>query len=52
MVVFSIIDAWLRMAKKEKIMGYLDDSPSWFDLGTIERIKTAEKNIIDRENIS
>lgn len=49
---FSIIDAWLRMAKKEKIMGYLDDSPSWFDLGTIERIKTAEKNIIDRENIS
>ncbi|MAZ93977.1 MAG: hypothetical protein CMF58_06105 [Lentimicrobiaceae bacterium] len=49
---FSIIEAWLQMGKKEKIMAYLDDSPNWFDLGTIERIKTAEKNIIDRENIS
>ena len=28
---FSIIDAWLEMAKSNKITGYIDESPAWFD---------------------
>jgi len=40
---FSIIDAWLEMAEREKIIGYLDESALWFDLGTPEKIREAEK---------
>lgn len=39
---FSIIDAWLKLAKVEKIVGFHDQSPNWFDLGTPEKIKIAE----------
>ncbi len=39
----SIIDSWLDIAKRETILGYLDESDIWHDLGTIERIKNAEK---------
>jgi len=39
---FSIIDTWLEMAKTERIFGYLDLSPNWFDLGTPEKLKNAE----------
>lgn len=39
---FSIIDAWLTMAKEYNVLGYMDDSP-WFDLGTPEKIAAAEK---------
>jgi len=39
---FSIIDTWLEMAKTERIFGYLDLSPNWFDLGTPEKLKVAE----------
>lgn len=39
---FSIIDAWLQMAKTEKIVGFLDNSPLWFDMGTPEKIAAAE----------
>jgi len=40
---FSIIDCWLEMAKINKITGYFDESPAWFDFGTEEKIKTAEQ---------
>lgn len=39
---FSIIDAWLTMAKTEKVYGYHDRTPNWFDLGTPEKIRIAE----------
>ncbi len=40
---FSIIDAWLAMAKTERIIGWPDNLSAWFDLGTKEKIKVAEK---------
>ena len=40
---FSIIDAWLEMAKTERIMAWPNTSGYWFDLGTKEKIKAAEK---------
>jgi NDP-sugar pyrophosphorylase family protein len=39
---FSIIDAWLKMAKTENILGFHDQSSNWFDLGTTQKIKIAE----------
>jgi len=39
---FSIIDAWLEMAKTERIIGWSDTSAYWFDLGTPEKIRAAE----------
>jgi NDP-sugar pyrophosphorylase family protein len=41
---FSIIDAWLDIANRKTIMGYVDNSSLWHDLGTIEKIKTAQRN--------
>lgn len=40
---FSIIDAWLSMAKSQRIKGYLDKSENWYDLGTPEKLQIAEK---------
>jgi NDP-sugar pyrophosphorylase family protein len=40
---FSIIDGWLEMAKMNNITGYFDESPAWFDLGTVEKIRTVEQ---------
>lgn len=40
---FSIIDAWLNMARQENIFGFEDTSDIWFDLGTKEKITAAEK---------
>jgi NDP-sugar pyrophosphorylase family protein len=42
-VRFSIIDAWLKMAKTEKIIAFEDKSAYWFDLGTKVKIGVAEK---------
>ncbi len=39
---FSIIDAWLKMASTERIIGFEDRSSYWFDLGTEEKIAAAE----------
>lgn len=47
---FSIIDAWLNLAKENKIYGFLDHSDYWFDLGTIEKIKEAE-NYLNKKDI-
>lgn len=46
---FSIIDAWLKMAETEKISAFDDTSSHWFDLGSIEKIKTAEVYLRDIE---
>ena len=40
---FSIIDAWLKMAETERIIGFEDLSDYWFDLGTKEKIQKAEE---------
>lgn len=41
---FSIIDAWLEIAKKNIISGYIDISKQWHDLGTPEKINFAENS--------
>jgi NDP-sugar pyrophosphorylase family protein len=40
---FSIIDTWLALARSNQIKGFLDHSENWFDLGTPEKLKVAEK---------
>jgi NDP-sugar pyrophosphorylase family protein len=40
---FSIIDCWLEMAKTKKIIGFFDESPAWFDFGSVEKIQLAEQ---------
>ena len=44
---FSIIDAWLEMAKTECIAGFEDHSAYWFDLGSKEKIAAATKYFLD-----
>jgi len=39
---FSIIDLYLRLAKKHKISAYKANNTFWFDLGKPENIKVAE----------
>lgn len=40
---FPIIDLYLRLAKTEKITGYIDNSTIWMDLGKPEQLQNAEK---------
>lgn len=40
---FSIIDLYLRLAKKHPIGAFPDDSSLWMDLGKPEQLKEAEK---------
>lgn len=42
--VFSIVDLYLRLAKFENIITYLDNQSFWMDLGTLEQLKYAEEN--------
>ncbi len=39
---FSIIDAWIKIAQSETILGLIENNAQWHDLGTIERIEKAE----------
>jgi len=39
---FSIIDFYLSMAKNQRILGYEADDMTWFDVGTVAKLKTAE----------
>lgn len=39
---FSIIDLYLRLAKTEKITGFIDQSTVWMDLGKPEQLQNAE----------
>lgn len=40
---FSIIDSYLRLAKKHKITAFLDTKSDWLDLGKYEQMEDAEK---------
>ena len=40
---FSIIDVYLRLSKKQRIIGYNHDSSFWLDLGKKENLIEAEK---------
>ncbi len=42
---FSIIDAWLDIAKNNIIKAKIDNSDVWHDLGTAEKIRIAEAEI-------
>ncbi len=42
---FSIIDTYLRLAAKHKIMGFVDDRSYWLDIGTPDKLVRAEKEI-------
>lgn len=42
---FSIINVYLRLAKSYKIMGYVDDTSYWLDVGTPEKLKRGEDEI-------
>lgn len=42
---FSIIDLYLRLAKTEKIIAFLDNSKVWYDLGTPEQLQIAENKL-------
>ncbi|MCF6170542.1 MAG: NTP transferase domain-containing protein [Bacteroidales bacterium] len=47
---FSVIDAWLTMAQTERILGFEDKSDYWFDLGTEEKIASAENYFLKAGN--
>ncbi|MDA3929431.1 MAG: nucleotidyltransferase family protein [Prolixibacteraceae bacterium] len=40
---FSVIELYLRLAKTNKILGFVDDSEYWLDLGKPEQLLDAEK---------
>ncbi len=40
---FSIVDFFLDYTKKVKVIGFVDESPYWFDLGSVDKINTAEE---------
>jgi len=42
---FSIVPEWLKLASENKIKGVEHNTGLWFDLGSIEKIKQAEKAI-------
>ena len=42
---FSIVDVYLRLAKANKILGYVDDDSYWIDIGTPEKLGRAEEYI-------
>jgi len=41
--VFSLIELYLAVAKKENIIGYVHNEDEWIDLGKIENLNEAEK---------
>ncbi len=43
---FSIIDAWLKMAVHHPICGWRDEHSRWYDLGSAERIRKAEEELL------
>ena len=46
---FSIIDTWLKMAETENISAFDETTQNWFDLGSIDKIKTAETYLKETE---
>lgn len=47
----SIIDFYLEICKKIKISFFEHNDEFWFDCGTIEKLKTAEKYLIENKKI-
>lgn len=45
---FSMIDVYLRLAKTQKIMGFVDDSDLWIDVGKPGALEQAE-NLLNRQ---
>ena len=39
---FSVVDFFLEYTKTNPVLGFVDDSRYWFDLGSVEKIKKAE----------
>lgn len=46
---FSIIETYLKLAGKEKIIGHLDDHNVWIDVGTPEKLREGEKYLKEIE---
>ena len=44
--VFSIMDVYLKVAEKEKILAYQDNESHWFDIGNLENLKKARSFIL------
>lgn len=42
---FSIIDVYLRLARNQQILGYVDNTSYWLDVGTPEKLMKGEKEI-------
>ncbi|MCU0365191.1 MAG: hypothetical protein MUE93_05925 [Ignavibacteriaceae bacterium] len=43
--VFSLIEFYLAVAKKENIIGFVHNEDEWIDLGKMENLSEAEKVI-------
>lgn len=43
--VFSVIKAYLELAKNEDIQAYVDNDTRWIDVGKIENLKSAEESL-------
>ncbi len=47
---FSVVDFFLEYTKTNPVLGFVDNSPYWFDLGSVEKIEKAE-NYFRKEGI-
>ena len=45
--VFSIMEPYLKAAKEEKILAYIDHGSHWFDIGNPDNLEKARNFIID-----
>lgn len=48
--VFSIMDIYLKAAKEENILAYIDSESHWFDIGNPENLEKARNFISDNES--
>lgn len=49
---FPLIPLYLRLASEHRIMGYIDQSSLWMDLGKPDQIKAAEKIILTQLKVN
>lgn len=47
--VFSIMDVYLKAAKEEKILAFIDDESYWFDIGNRENLEKARNFILHNQ---
>lgn len=48
--IFSIVEAYLDLAKKERIIAYHSDEDFWLDLGRKENLKPAEDYVLSKKD--